>query len=143
MAQVEINDTTGIATVGVTQSVAQVTVDDIIAGSVEVTPAIAQVTVDDTGVATVDVTPAIAQVTIADTSDASIVTVTVASQPQIIEVGVIGPQGPPGPSSLTGLTDVNVAAKVDKSILYYDQPSNKFIANEINTLITISDGGNF
>lgn len=107
MPQVEINETTGIATVAVSTTVAEVIVDD------QATPPVVQVVAS--------------------------------SAPQIIEIGVVGPQGPPGggSSSLSDLTDVNIAAKVDKSILVYDQSSQKFIANDVNTIVTITDGGNF
>ena len=73
----------------------------------------------------------------------------VSAPPQVVEVGVIGPQGPIGPAgpagsnTLANLTDVNVAAKVDNSVLYYNQTSDKFVANDVNTIITITDGGNF
>ena len=71
---------------------------------------------------------------------------------EIVELGVVGAQGPqgiqgiqgiPGPSTLSGLTDVNVLSKVDKSVLVFDQGSNKFVANDVNTVLTIADGGNF
>lgn len=78
--------------------------------------------------------------------------VDVNAQPQVVEIGVIGPQGPQGPigpvgppgsNTLANLTDVNVNAKVNNSVLYYDQSSSKFVANDVNTIVTITDGGNF
>jgi len=65
---------------------------------------------------------------------------------EIIELlipGPRGPAGPPGSSHLEDLLDVNVTAKVDNSILYYDQTSEKFVADDINTVVTLTDGGNF
>ena len=76
-------------------------------------------------------------------------------QVQIIELIEPGPQGPAGPAGATGATgaagashlanllDVNVTAKVNNSVLYYNQASEKFIADDINTVVTITDGGNF
>lgn len=114
MPEIEINDITGIATVGVTEVIAEVTVDDT-----ELTP---------------------------------VVQVNVSSPPEIIEVGIIGPQGPQGPTGVAGppgsttleaLTDVNVTSKVDNSVLYYKESESKFFADDINTVITLTDGGNF
>lgn len=77
------------------------------------------------------------------------VEVTLVEQPSVIEVGIIGPQGPAGPAgpvgatTLAALTDVDITNKVDNSVLYYNQTSSKFLADDINTIITITDGGNF
>lgn len=76
------------------------------------------------------------------------VDVTVSSANAQVETGVVGPQGPQGlpgggATTLAALEDVNISQKIDKSILYYNQSSGKFVANEINTLITLTDGGNF
>ncbi|WP_291812526.1 hypothetical protein [Limnobacter sp.] len=49
-----------------------------------------------------------------------------------------GPQGPPG-LSLT----VNTAAKVDKSVVYYDSSTDQFRADATITQTTLTDGGNF
>jgi hypothetical protein len=56
-----------------------------------------------------------------------------------------GPQGATGASVsyLSELNDVNVSAKTDGSVLYYDAAASKFLADEINTKITLTDGGNF
>lgn len=65
---------------------------------------------------------------------------------KLIEPGPPGPAGPTGPtgaSRFADLLDVNVTGKVDNSVLYYDQASEKFIADDINTVVTITDGGNF
>jgi hypothetical protein len=107
---------------------------------------------DITGIATVGVTEQIAEVTVDEGGDTPVVEVTIVDSPQVIEVGVIGPQGPQGAAgpagpagstTLSELTDVNVIAKVNKSVLVYDQLTDKFVANDVNTITTITDGGNF
>lgn len=57
--------------------------------------------------------------------------------------GPIGATGAAGVTTLSALTDVNVSAKVDKSILVWDDTTGKFVANDTNTVVTITDGGNF
>lgn len=47
------------------------------------------------------------------------------------------------PGNLASLTDVNVVNKVNKSVLVFDQTTNKFVANDVNTITTITDGGSF
>lgn len=44
---------------------------------------------------------------------------------------------------LQDLTDVVAAGRVDGSVLIYDAATAKFVANDINTKITLTDGGNF
>ena len=57
-----------------------------------------------------------------------------------VEITTQGPQGPAG--SLSGLT-LDVSAKVDGSILYYDSTSGNFKADTTTTKLTLVDGGNF
>ena len=45
--------------------------------------------------------------------------------------------------TLAALSDVNVTAKEDGSILYYDFTTDKFLADDINTRISLVDGGSF
>lgn len=45
--------------------------------------------------------------------------------------------------SLSTLTDVDATAKVDGSVLYYDQAQSKFLAENMTTKIGLTDGGNF
>lgn len=56
-----------------------------------------------------------------------------------------GPQGPPGPQggqAGSGLI-VDDAAKIDKSVVYYDGPSASYKADATWTTTTIVDGANF
>jgi len=56
-----------------------------------------------------------------------------------------GPQGPPGPQggqAGSGLI-VDDAAKIDKSVVYYDGPSASYKADATWTISTIVDGANF
>lgn len=55
----------------------------------------------------------------------------------VVTAMVEGPQGPPGNFAL------NDTAKVDKSLIYYDQASGSFKADNIWTADTIVDGANF
>lgn len=41
------------------------------------------------------------------------------------------------------LSDVDATAKVSGSVVYYDAASSKFLADDITTKITLTDGGNF
>jgi len=54
----------------------------------------------------------------------------------VVTVAVAGPQGPVG----FDLEDTN---KVDGSVIYYDQSSAKFKADNTTTKLTLVDGGNF
>jgi hypothetical protein len=45
--------------------------------------------------------------------------------------------------SLNTLSDVNTTAAVDNSVLYYDSVAAEWKGNDINTVISITDGGNF
>ena len=77
--------------------------------------------------------------------------VVIRQQTAQVNVAAAGPQGPPGPSGssasgfgfLSTLQDVNVANKASNSVLYYDPVSDKFIADSIYTVLTLTDGGNF
>lgn len=44
---------------------------------------------------------------------------------------------------LQDLTDVTSADKVDGSVLVYDSATSKFVADDVNTKLTLTDGGNF
>lgn len=75
--------------------------------------------------------------------EANIVELQAPAQPAVVEVITPGPQGPPGTTTLAGLSDVNTSGKVDQSVLYYDSASGQWRGDDINTVITITDGGNF
>lgn len=99
-------------------------------------------------VATIQTSIQQATVEVTEVDQVQIVEVSVSGSPVIVETGIVGPQGPPGASgaaatSLSSLNDVNVVNKVNKSVLVYDQITDKFVANDANTISTITDGGNF
>ena len=79
--------------------------------------------------------------TIVVTENSSTTVVTVPST-SIVEAVTAGPQGPPGPPGPSGLV-VNDAAKVNKSVVYYDATSATFKADAVWTTDTIVDGANF
>lgn len=70
-------------------------------------------------------------------------------------VTIVAPIGSPqvgiiadGPLATTGgtfaaLADVDVADKANKSVIYYDDLSGKYKADSSETLISLTDGGNF
>jgi len=45
--------------------------------------------------------------------------------------------------ALNDLSDVSTADKTDGSVLYYDSSSSSFKADDVNTKLTLADGGNF
>ena len=54
----------------------------------------------------------------------------------VVTVSTLGPQGPKG-------LELDETAKVDGSVIYYDQSSAKFKADATTTKLTLVDGGNF
>jgi len=54
----------------------------------------------------------------------------------VVSVTTAGPQGPKG-------LELDETAKVDGSVIYYDQSSAKFKADATTTKLTLVDGGNF
>lgn len=70
--------------------------------------------------------------------------ITAPGRPGTVEVSTAGPQGPAAQAPALGdLTDVNTTAKVANSVLYYDPSTGKWLGNDINTVTTLTDGGNF
>lgn len=62
----------------------------------------------------------------------------------VIEVVTAGPQGPTAPVGTLGeIPDVDTSAAVANSVLYYDAASATWKGDDINTIITITDGGGF
>ena len=78
-------------------------------------------------------------VVVTEGGSSTVVTVPQTSTVTAITEGPQGPQGIPGPAGLV----VNTAAKVDKSIVYYDGPTSQFKADAVWTTSTLTDGGNF
>jgi hypothetical protein len=64
--------------------------------------------------------------------------------PATVEVITEGPQGPAGGvATLGALNDVDTTQRVNKSVLYYDGDLSLWKGDDINTVITITDGGSF
>ena len=62
--------------------------------------------------------------------------------PLTVEVATAGPQGPPAPLySLGELSNVDTTAQVNGSVLYYDAGAGEWKGNDINTVVTLTDGG--
>ncbi len=72
---------------------------------------------------------------------APITKVTVNGSTSVVTATTAGPQGPPGPAGSEFILDQ--AAKVDKSIVYYDSASGEFKADATWTIETVVLGGNF
>ena len=68
------------------------------------------------------------------------ITVSQVSDVTPVEVTTQGPQGPAFAATGTTLDD---SAKVDDSIVYFDQSSGTFKADATTTKLTLVDGGNF
>ena len=56
----------------------------------------------------------------------------------IVRVATEGPQGPVGAGF-----DLDSSGKVDKSVVYYDSSAGQFKADNLQTILTLTDGGNF
>lgn len=71
--------------------------------------------------------------------------ISTAAQPLLVEVQTAGPQGPPISEvlNLGDLANVNDTAKLTGSVLYYDASTSSWRGDDINTLLTLTDGGNF
>tara|TARA_R100000406_G_scaffold54203_1_gene36997 strand:+ start:1066 stop:1299 length:234 start_codon:yes stop_codon:yes gene_type:complete len=65
------------------------------------------------------------------------VTVTSNGAVKTVTATTAGPQGPPGDFEL------EQDAKVDKSVIYYDQAAATFKADAVYTADTLTDGGSF
>jgi len=62
----------------------------------------------------------------------------------LVTEGPQGPQGPPGTVPTLGtIPNVNTSGVVDRSLLFYDGVSAKFVADASVTTINLTDGGNF
>jgi hypothetical protein len=65
--------------------------------------------------------------------------------PLTVEVVTAGPQGPAAAATfgLGELIDVNTQAKVAGSVLYFDSATSKWRGDDVNTVVTLTDGGAF
>lgn len=70
---------------------------------------------------------------------------TTAARPLLVEVQTAGPQGPPISEvlNLGDLANVDESAKVANSVLYYDAATSQWKGDDVNTVVTLTDGGNF
>lgn len=91
-----------------------------------------EVNIEQQSIATVEVTDAQNVVVLEPTID-------------VVKVVTPGPQGPVSSANvgLDDITDVNTTSKVDKSVLYYDADAGEWKGDDINTVITLTDGGAF
>lgn len=67
-------------------------------------------------------------------------------QPSVVEVIHQGPQGhtgPAGATTLSGLTDVTVSNRVNRSVLYYDSATGQWKGDSLQTIDEVVNGGNF
>jgi len=87
---------------------------------------------------TVNVTTQANTVTVTDSSGSTVVKTPVTT---LVTASTAGPQGPEGPAG-SGFT-LEQAAKVDKSVVYYDSASGEYKADATWTINTIVLGGNF
>ena len=87
---------------------------------------------------TVNVTTANNSVTVTENGSSTVVQNPVTTT---VTATTTGPQGPAGPAG-SNFT-LNQAAKVDKSIVYYDSSSGEYKADATWTTSTLVLGGNF
>ena len=83
----------------------------------------------------VNVSTELSTVQVTDSSGSTIVEVPLTT---VVTASTIGPQGAAGAGF-----DVDASGKVDKSVLYFNAASGKFMADEIITTATLVIGGNF
>lgn len=81
------------------------------------------------------------QVLVTETA-VNVIELTAPSQPAVVEVATVGPQGP-ALSTLNDIGDVDTTGKVNQSVLYYDTDTGLWLGNDINTIVSITDGGNW
>ena len=87
----------------------------------------------------VNVTTTVNTIDVTTETGISVVQVPVTSTVTAVTAGPQGPIGPAGPAGIV----VEDAAKVDKSIVYYDGSSSQFRADAVWTTTTLTNGGNF
>jgi hypothetical protein len=84
---------------------------------------------------TVNVTTTNNTVTVTEDGSSTVVQNPVTS---VVTASTIGPQGPAAQDFI-----LNQAAKVDKSVIYYDSASGEYRADDTWTISTIVKGGDF
>lgn len=89
--------------------------------------------------ARVEVGPVSPTIVSVDPVDHSIIAVT--RNETKVELSTAGPKETEG--TFASIEDVDIANKVDKSLVYYDENSDMFKADSLYTVITLTDGGNF
>lgn len=66
------------------------------------------------------------------------------ASPVVIDVVTVGPQGGATSSqTFASLLDVDVTGLTDQAVVYYSSASAKFKADGTNTILSLTDGGNF
>ena len=66
--------------------------------------------------------------------------------PVLVDVITEGPQGSAGASgasTFAGLQDVDATSVQDQAVVYYNAMSAKFKVDGTNTILSLTDGGNF
>jgi len=76
------------------------------------------------------------------TNTTNIVEVTTGNETVVVTAITPGPQGP-GVSALADLQDVDVTGKENQGLLYYSTATAKFTVDGTNTVLSLTDGGNF
>ena len=87
----------------------------------------------------VEISPTRPTIVSVDPQDKNIVSVV--RNEALVSVSTAGPKETA--ATLAALEDLDVANKVDKSLVYYDGNSDTFKADSLHTVFTLTDGGNF
>lgn len=87
----------------------------------------------------VEVTPVSPTIVSVETQSENVVSVVESNA--LVTLATAGPKEQA--ATLAALQDVDASNRVDNSVIYYDGNSETFKANSLNTILTITDGGNF
>ena len=93
-------------------------------------------------------------VRVTESEQPRVVTVSAPETPAVVTVAVRGPQGIQGIQGIQGVQGepgitptvedlFDVSGKVDGSVLYYSALSESWKGDDINTVLSLTDGGNF
>jgi hypothetical protein len=78
------------------------------------------------------------------TSNGTTTVVKSPAAPVVIDVVTVGPQGGAAPNqTFASLLDVDATGTTDQAVVYYSAASAKFKADGTNTILSLTDGGNF